>query len=169
MDLPLLIGGATTSRTHTAVKIAPAYRGPTVHVKDASRAVGVVSNLLSRDLRAGLRGQGRRGIRDGARAHAERQGSTSLVALSEARANRLATDWRTYQSLRAGETSGIHVFDDYPLEELVPFIDWTPFFMTWQLAASIRASSTTRWSASRRATCSPMPSACSTTSCATSA
>ncbi|MBK6657851.1 MAG: methionine synthase [Proteobacteria bacterium] len=133
MDLPLLIGGATTSRTHTAVKIAPAYRGPTVHVKDASRAVGVVSNLLSRDLRAGFVAKVADEYATVRARHAERQGSTSLVALSEARANRLATDWRTYQS-RAPEKPGIHVFDDYPLEELVPFIDWTPFFMTWQLA-----------------------------------
>ena len=133
MDLPLLIGGATTSRTHTAVKVAPAYRGPTVHVKDASRAVGVVSNLLSRDLRAGFVSKIADEYATVRARHAERQGSTSLVALSEARANRLATDWRSYQS-RAPAQPGIHVFADYPLEDLVPFIDWTPFFMTWQLA-----------------------------------
>ncbi len=133
MDLPLLIGGATTSRTHTAVKIAPAYRGPTVHVKDASRAVGVVSNLLSRDLRAGFVSKIADEYATVRARHAERQGTTHLVALSEARANRLATDWRSYQS-RAPEQPGVHVFNDYPLAELVPYIDWTPFFMTWQLA-----------------------------------
>ena len=93
-DIPLLIGGATTSRTHTAVKVAPVYRGPTVHVKDASRAVGVVSNLLSRDLRAGFVAKIADEYATVRARHAERQGSTSLVALSEARANRLATDWR---------------------------------------------------------------------------
>ena len=133
MDMPLMIGGATTSRTHTAVKIAPVYRGPTVHVKDASRAVGVVSNLLSHDLHAGFVAKIADEYATVRARHAERQGSTALVALSEARANRLATDWRSYQS-RAPQQPGIHVFDDYPLADLVPFIDWTPFFMTWQLA-----------------------------------
>ncbi len=133
MDVPLLIGGATTSRTHTAVKVAPAYRGPTVHVKDASRAVGVVSNLLSRDLRAGFVAKIADEYATVRARHAERQGTTHLVPLSDARANRLATDWRAYET-RTPEQPGIHVFDDYPLAELVPFIDWTPFFMTWQLA-----------------------------------
>ena len=133
MDVPLLIGGATTSRTHTAVKVAPAYRGPTVHVKDASRAVGVVSNLLSRDLRAGFVAKIADEYATVRARHAERQGTTHLVPLSDARANRLATDWRAYET-RTPEKPGIHVFDDYPLAELVPYIDWTPFFMTWQLA-----------------------------------
>ncbi|MBX9609425.1 MAG: methionine synthase [Gammaproteobacteria bacterium] len=133
MDLPLLIGGATTSRTHTAVKIAPAYRGPTVHVKDASRAVGVVSSLLSRDQRAGYVAKIADEYATVRARHAERQGATHLVALAEARANRASTDWRSYRS-RAPEKPGIHVFNDYPLAELVPYIDWTPFFMTWQLA-----------------------------------
>ena len=133
MDLPLLIGGATTSRTHTAVKVAPAYRGATVHVKDASRAVGVVASLLSRDQRAGFISKVADEYATVRARHAERQGSTTLVALSEARANRLATDWPAYEA-RAPHKPGIHSFDDYPLEELVPYIDWTPFFMTWQLA-----------------------------------
>ena len=133
MEVPLLIGGATTSRTHTAVKVAPAYRGPTVHVKDASRAVGVVSNLLSRDLRAGFVAKTADEYATVRARHAERQGTTQLVPLADARANRLATDWITYET-RAPAQPGIHVFDDYPLAELVPFIDWTPFFMTWQLA-----------------------------------
>ena len=133
MEVPLLIGGATTSRTHTAVKVAPAYRGPTVHVKDASRAVGVVSNLLSRDLRAGFVAKTADEYATVRARHAERQGTTQLVPLADARANRLATDWQTYET-RAPAQPGIHVFDDYPLAELVPFIDWTPFFMTWQLA-----------------------------------
>ncbi len=133
MDVPLLIGGATTSRTHTAVKVAPAYRGATVHVKDASRAVGVVSNLLSRDLRAGFVAKIADEYATVRARHAERQGTTLLVPLSDARANRLTTDWRAHES-RAPEKPGIHVYGDYPLAELVPFIDWTPFFMTWQLA-----------------------------------
>ncbi|MGE0859104.1 MAG: methionine synthase [Gammaproteobacteria bacterium] len=133
MDVPLLIGGATTSRTHTAVKIAPAYRGPTVHVKDASRAVGVVSSLLSRDQRAGYVAKIADEYATARARHAERQGASHLVALAEARANRASTDWRSYRS-RVPEKPGIHVFNDYPLAELVPYIDWTPFFMTWQLA-----------------------------------
>ena len=133
LELPLLIGGATTSRTHTAVKIAPVYRGPTIHVKDASRAVGVVTNLLSRDKRAGYVGKIADEYATVRQRHADRQSTANLVALTEARANRLATDWRRYEA-RPPLKPGIHCFDDYPIAELVPYIDWTPFFMTWQLA-----------------------------------
>ncbi len=133
MDLPLLIGGATTSRTHTAVKIDPAYDGPVIHVKDASRAVGVATNLLSDDMRPGYVAKVSDEYATVRQRHAERRRSASLVALSEARSNRLATDWAHYE-VRAPEKPGIHVLDDYPLAELVDFIDWTPFFMTWELA-----------------------------------
>ncbi len=134
LDVPLLIGGATTSRTHTAVKVAPAYRGgPTVHVKDASRAVGVVTSLLSRELRAGYVAKVADEYATVRQRHADRQSTTQLVALSEARANRLPTDWSRYETPRPVRP-GVHVFDNYPLADLVPFIDWTPFFMTWELA-----------------------------------
>ena len=133
LKLPLLIGGATTSRTHTAVKIEPAYSGPTVHVKDASRAVGVVTKLTSRDLKAGYVTTIADEYATVRQRHQDRQSSIKLVRLSDARANRLDTDWNVYEAY-APALPGIHVFDDYSLADLAPFIDWTPFFSTWELA-----------------------------------
>ncbi|HEX2217237.1 MAG TPA: methionine synthase, partial [Gemmatimonadales bacterium] len=132
-ELPLLIGGATTSRVHTAVKIEPRYHGPTVHVLDASRAVGVAGSLLSPGLKEGFVRQVRDeygGIREqrAGRGPSERQAS-----LAQARANRLTIDWRTTVPPTPC-APGVHVLDDYPLEELVDRIDWTPFFQTWELA-----------------------------------
>ena len=131
--LPLLIGGATTSRVHTAVKIEPHYHGPTVHVLDASRAVGVASNLLSADLRddfvEDVRSQ-YRGIRE---QRAGRGPSERQVPLAEARRNRLAIDWAAV-SPPAPCVLGVRGLDEYPLAELVERIDWTPFFHTWELA-----------------------------------
>ncbi len=132
-SIPLLIGGATTSRVHTAVKIEPKYSGPTVHVIDASRAVGVAGNLRSEDLRsdfeAGIRAeyQELRTQRGARKEEARRQ---SIV---DARRNRLSVDW---SAVRPPEPCflGVRTLKDYPLEELVPFIDWTPFFQTWELA-----------------------------------
>jgi 5-methyltetrahydrofolate--homocysteine methyltransferase len=132
-ELPLLIGGATTSRVHTAVKIEPCYHGTTVHVLDASRAVGVAGNLLSPGLQErfvqGVRAE-YQGIREqrAGRAPVERQ-----LSVGEARANRLAIDWSTLAP-PAPCTIGVRVLDDYPLAELVDRIDWTPFFHTWELA-----------------------------------
>jgi 5-methyltetrahydrofolate--homocysteine methyltransferase len=133
-ELPLLIGGATTSRVHTAVKIEPRYHGPTVHVLDASRAVGVAGSLLSPGLKEGFVGQVRAeygGIREqrAGRGPSERQAS-----LAKARANRLTLDWRATVPPPAPCAPGVQVLDDYPLEELVDRIDWTPFFQTWELA-----------------------------------
>ena len=133
MHQPLLIGGATTSRTHTAVKIAPVYSGAVVHVKDASRAVGVVTNLTSDDMRPGYMAKIADEYATVRQRHADRQSSAKLVSLRDARANRLQVDWDTF-SPRPPVRPGIHVLDDYPLDELVPYIDWTPFFMTWELA-----------------------------------
>jgi 5-methyltetrahydrofolate--homocysteine methyltransferase len=132
IDLPLLIGGATTSRVHTAVKIEPHYHGPTVHVLDASRAVGVAGSLLSPGQKEGFVRQVRdeyRGIREqrAGRGPAERQ-----VSIAQARGNRLAPDWSAIPP--APCAPGLHVLDDYPLAELVDRIDWTPFFQTWELA-----------------------------------
>jgi 5-methyltetrahydrofolate--homocysteine methyltransferase len=132
-ELPLLIGGATTSRVHTAVKIEPCYHGTTVHVLDASRAVGVAGNLLSPGLQErfvqGVRAE-YQGIREqrAGRAAVERQ-----LSVGEARANRLAIDWSALAP-PAPCTIGVRVLDDYPLAELVDRIDWTPFFHTWELA-----------------------------------
>lgn len=133
MDLPLLIGGATTSRTHTAVKIDPAYDGPVIHVKDASRAVGVATNLLSHDMKPGYVANINDEYATVRQRHADRRAASTLVGLKAARANRLETDWRSY-AIEAPQQPGIHTINDYPLDELVPFIDWTPFFITWELA-----------------------------------
>ncbi|MEX2479985.1 MAG: methionine synthase [Gammaproteobacteria bacterium] len=133
LRLPLLIGGATTSRTHTAVKIAPAYSGATIHVKDASRAVGVMTSLMSDDMRPGYMAKIADEYATVRQRHADRQQTTTLVPLDDARANRFATDWAHYAACTPARP-GLHVLDDFPLAELVPYIDWTPFFMTWELA-----------------------------------
>ncbi|MGH8567491.1 MAG: vitamin B12 dependent-methionine synthase activation domain-containing protein, partial [Gammaproteobacteria bacterium] len=132
-DLPLLIGGATTSRTHTAVKIAPQYRHPTVHVKDASRAVGVAGRLVSTDLRVAFIEQVRAEYAEVRERHKGRQARTEWLNLTEAHANKLAVDWREYRP-RVPQRLGIQVFEDYPLAELRDCIDWTPFFIAWELA-----------------------------------
>ncbi len=131
-ETPLLIGGATTSQKHTAVRIDERYTGPTVHVLDASRCVGVVSSLLSPERRDPY-------ARDVAEAYAqvrveyvEREGKRRFVSLDEARANPWTCDWETYTCPRPRE-SGITVFEDYPITELIGFIDWTPFFSAWEL------------------------------------
>jgi 5-methyltetrahydrofolate--homocysteine methyltransferase len=132
-SLPLLIGGATTSRVHTAVKIEPRYSGPTVHVVDASRAVGVAGNLRNEALRqefvTGIRSeyQDIRTQRGGRKAEERRQ------SIADARRNRLAIDW-TASPPPEPCFIGTRVLKAYPLEELVPLIDWTPFFQTWELA-----------------------------------
>ena len=133
LDLPLLIGGATTSRTHTAVKIDPVYSGAAIHVKDASRAVGVVTSLLSDDLRPGFVAKTSDEYATVRQRHADRRAATPLVSLGEARRNQLPTDWSAYAEAPPA-APGIHTLDNYPLDALVPYIDWTPFFMTWELA-----------------------------------
>ncbi len=131
--IPLLIGGATTSRAHTAVKIETQYAGPVVHVQDASRAVGVASALLSDDGRdayvAGVKAE-----YDAIRVHRATSGkATRLVPLADARANRMAIDWRASEPPQPNRP-GVTVFDSWPLDDLVSRIDWTPFFQTWELA-----------------------------------
>jgi 5-methyltetrahydrofolate--homocysteine methyltransferase len=132
-EVPLLIGGATTSRVHTAVKIEPRYHGPTVHVLDASRAVGVAGSLLS----GGLRDKFVAGVRSEYQELRERRGDRRpeerRVSLDEARRNRLSLDWSESKPPRPCFT-GTRALDDYPLAELVERIDWTPFFQTWELA-----------------------------------
>ncbi len=131
--IPLLIGGATTSRVHTAVKIAPHYEGATVWVPDASRAVGVCSNLLSEDLRADY-AQGVKDEYEKVRTqHKNKKGPLQLLTIAEARANAFKPDWSSYQPLQP-ELIGIRTLNNYPLEKIVPFIDWTPFFQAWELA-----------------------------------
>ena len=132
-DVPLLIGGATTSRTHTAVKIAPRYDQPALHVQDASRAVGVAQALLSPTLKPGLCRQVAQEYAVLRERRQGRQAGIKWLPLAAARENRLAPDWRNYDP-PAPALPGIRVFDDYPLAELRDYIDWTPFFLTWELA-----------------------------------
>jgi 5-methyltetrahydrofolate--homocysteine methyltransferase len=133
LDIPLLIGGATTSRAHTAVKIENIYSGPTVHVRDASRAVGVVTKLVSKDQKKGYVAALKDEYATIRQRHNERQKAQKLVSVSVARENRLQTNWdQSHPPIPA--KLGIEVFDDYPLEKLVKFIDWTPFFISWELA-----------------------------------
>jgi 5-methyltetrahydrofolate--homocysteine methyltransferase len=132
LGLPLLIGGATTSKVHTAVRIAPAYHGPTVHVLDASRSVGVLSSLLSPDRREPFAAEVRKEYARLRVEHEARRADVRLVPIGEARRNRLALAWDGYRPPRPA-AEGTRVFDDYPLEELVEAIDWTPFFTAWEL------------------------------------
>ncbi len=132
-DIPLLIGGATTSRVHTAVKIHPRYaRCQTVHVNDASRAVGVVSALLSPETRAATIQSVRAEYRKVAEAHERSEAEKSRVPLAKARANALALDWSAYRPATPSYL-GARVFDCSDLADLARFIDWTPFFQTWEL------------------------------------
>lgn len=131
MELPLLIGGATTSAKHTAVKIAPAYRHATVHVADASRSVGVVERLMNPQRRPEFEAENRAEQRKLVEAFQRRQ-QVKLVPYQEAVARRFATDWTTADIPRPSFT-GARVLDDYPLEELVEYIDWSPLFMAWEL------------------------------------
>ena len=132
LDLPLLIGGATTSRAHTAVKIEPAYRrGPTVHVADASRAVGVVGSLLSPEQRADYAVRVRDEYRALREERSSRRAGERRVTIEEARANRLVPDWARPVPVPA--FTGVRHLRDYPLAELLPRIDWTPFFQSWEM------------------------------------
>ncbi len=130
--VPLLIGGATTSKAHTAVKIAPAYDQPVVHVLDASRAVGVVGQLISPGQRTPFVEKTRREQDEIRTAHQSRQTKAVLVPLKQARERRTAIDWKAADIPKPAFT-GIRVLDPFPLDRLVPFIDWSPFFHTWEL------------------------------------
>jgi 5-methyltetrahydrofolate--homocysteine methyltransferase len=132
--VPLLIGGATTSRVHTAVKIDPQYRGgQAIYVSDASRAVGVVSSLLSPTRRERYITDIRADYAKIAAAHQRQQEDRHRLALGEARANGLKLDWPGATAPPRPALLGIKSFADYPLEELVDYIDWSPFFSTWEL------------------------------------
>src|SRR5437879_2931167 len=130
-SVPLLIGGATTSRAHTAVRIAPAYRHPVVHVLDASRAVGVVSSLSNKQQRPVF-------VRENCEEQEKIRQQFSgprlapLVSLQQARARRAPIDWTSYRP-PAPSFTGSRVWNPVPLEKLVPLIDWTPFFHAWEL------------------------------------
>jgi 5-methyltetrahydrofolate--homocysteine methyltransferase len=129
-SLPLLIGGATTSRAHTAIKIAPHYSQPVVHVLDASRAVPVTTSLLSEDGKAAFVAEHCAAYEALRQAHAAPR--PKLLSLDEARKRRTPIDWRA-EDIPTPAFTGIRVLEDFPLAELRPFIDWTPFFHTWGL------------------------------------
>lgn len=130
--VPLLIGGATTSRVHTAVKIDPHYQGPVVHVSDASRAVPVVEKLLNNNTKDKAYQDQKAEYEKMREAHAASQKEEKYLTLDEARSNRVKIDWTATEIKRPTEL-GVTVLEDYPLSDLVPYIDWTPFFMTWRL------------------------------------
>jgi len=136
LKIPLLIGGATTSKVHTALRIEPAYDGPTIYVLDASRAVGVASTLVSQTQCAPFVEQTANEY-DEIRTAREGRGASKLVSLNEARANSFAADMALKPPAPA--KPGLHVFDDWPLEDLRDYIDWTPFFRAWELAGNYPA------------------------------
>jgi 5-methyltetrahydrofolate--homocysteine methyltransferase len=135
--IPLLIGGATTSKIHTAVKIAPNYQGPTIYVQDASRAVGVVSNLMSDSLKDTFVAEvateyaDMRAAREGAETRSQR------LAIASARANRATVDFA--KAAPKPSFLGLRTFDNYDIAELARYIDWTPFFRTWELKGAYPA------------------------------
>ncbi|WP_374554485.1 methionine synthase [Thermomonas sp.] len=136
--IPLLIGGATTSRAHTALKIDPHYAAPTIWVKDASRAVGVAQSLMSPELRGDFVQAAANDYADVRQRHRQRGDGKRLVSLDQARAQAFRPDWATYVP-PAPRQPGVHVLDGYPLAELVDWIDWSPFFNAWELAGSFPA------------------------------
>jgi 5-methyltetrahydrofolate--homocysteine methyltransferase len=137
MTMPLLIGGATTSRVHTALRIEPAYSGPVLHVLDASRAVGVASALVSETQKDGLVRQTAEDY-EAIRKQRAGKGEGKLVPIDVARANAHPTDFDTHPPV-APTFTGTRVFEDVPLPELIPYIDWTPFFRAWELAGNYPA------------------------------
>jgi 5-methyltetrahydrofolate--homocysteine methyltransferase len=130
-ELPLLIGGATTSKVHTAVKIAPNYDPPVIHVLDASRAVGVVSKLLSDTRRDDFLEEVAKEYEDVRASFNARQQAKTQATIADARAASTDIDWTGYTPPKP-TFLGLKVFDDYDLPDLVPYIDWTPFFRTWE-------------------------------------
>ena len=131
--IPLMIGGATTSRAHTALKIEPHYKAGTVWVKDASRAVGVAQSLVSKELVDEFLTKVRAEYADVRERHRNRGPGKKLVSLEKAREQRFSCDWAAYEPPQPNQP-GITVFDDYDLNKLRPYIDWTPFFQAWELA-----------------------------------
>nr|MDQ3014179.1 cobalamin-dependent protein [Acidobacteriota bacterium] len=131
--LPLLIGGATTSRVHTAVKIAHHYEPPVVHVLDASRAVPVVGALISDENRAAFALKNQQQQQRDREMHEASKQQRTILPIEQARANRTPIDWATTEIAKP-EFIGTRLLKNYKLEEIVPFIDWSPFFHTWELA-----------------------------------
>lgn len=132
--IPLLIGGATTSRIHTAVKIDPHYSGPVIHVLDASRSVPVAGRLLQSELsQQEIFNEIKKEYAELREAHANRQQDKNYLTLKQAREKQKTIDWTGFKAKRPSFL-GTKYLEDFPLEQLVPYIDWTPFFSTWQLS-----------------------------------
>ena len=136
MTMPLLIGGATTSRVHTALRIAPAYKGPTIHVLDASRAVGVAGAMVSETIKDELV-ERTRAEYEAIRVARANKGDSKLVPLAVARANAFKLDFAAHPPIAPNDRRV--VLTDYPLDKLVPYIDWVPFFRAWELAGNYPA------------------------------
>ena len=130
MNLPLLIGGATTSKVHTAVKIAPNYKGPLVYVLDASRAVGVAGSLLNEKTKAEFSADVAKEYHDMRIKYENRDKKDNQISVNQARDNHFKIDWNAAQPEKPSFT-GLKTFEDYDLSKLVDTIDWTPFFRTW--------------------------------------
>ena len=135
MDIPLLIGGATTSKVHTAVKIAPHYSHPVIHVNDASRSVPVASALLSSEQKQDITNRTNEEYDRLRKQHAGAQSQNKFISLKQARENAWPCDWTAY-SPSAPLKPGVTVLKNFPMEELVPYIDWTPFFHAWEMKGS---------------------------------
>lgn len=132
LNIPLIVGGATTSRIHAAVKIAPQYSGATVHVLDASRSVGVCSNLLNDKNKEAYISEIKEDYAKSREVHLLKQNAKPYFSIAQARENQFQMDWDTYTPTRP-TFLGTKLIEDFPLADLVPYIDWTPFFHTWEL------------------------------------
>src|SRR5690606_23960551 len=133
LSFPLLIGGATTSRIHTAVKIDPVYDGPVIHVLDASRSVPVASELISAETRPKIHARFKEEYKKMRADHENRKAIKNYISLADARANDVKIDWQATRFVKPSFL-GRKEFTGFPLEELRNYIDWTPFFQTWMLA-----------------------------------
>ncbi|WP_342646466.1 methionine synthase [Mucilaginibacter sp. CSA2-8R] len=133
--VPLIVGGATTSRIHAAVKIAPNYSGPAIHVLDASRSVTVCSTLMSKDNRDEYIQNIKLEYEKAREAHLNKRSDKRFLSIDEARSNKYQIDFKTFAPVKPSFT-GTKVFEAFSLKELVPYIDWTPFFHTWELRGS---------------------------------
>jgi 5-methyltetrahydrofolate--homocysteine methyltransferase len=132
---PLLIGGATTSKVHTAVKIALNYSGPVVHVNDASKSVPVASSLISNELREKFMSEIQKDYDRVREQNKNAQSQNKVISLEEAKKNKFPTDWENLE-IQTPEFIGVKTFNEYPLNEIAEFIDWTPFFHSWEMKGS---------------------------------
>eukprot|EP00998_Keelungia_sp_KM082_P008153 NODE_433_length_1955_cov_66.736324_g426_i0.p1 GENE.NODE_433_length_1955_cov_66.736324_g426_i0~~NODE_433_length_1955_cov_66.736324_g426_i0.p1 ORF type:complete len:547 (+),score=27.88 NODE_433_length_1955_cov_66.736324_g426_i0:146-1642(+) len=138
LDLPILIGGATTSKAHTAVKINNNYEHPVVYVPNASRSVSVVSSLLSKELRSKFLEQLDKDYERVVEQHQRKRDNTQYISFEQARENKFLPDWQNYEPVKPKKL-GIHQWDDIAIATLRNYIDWTPFFLTWQLSGKYPA------------------------------